>query len=350
MVAVKAANTNAFLKSPPASATAFLFFGSDPGLVSERASVLAKMLAARETPPGEVLRLDDTDLDDDTARLAVELQTRPMFSGRKIVRATAGRRITAQLLKSLVSEGALEGLLIVEAGNLKPDDALRALFEGAGSAAAIPCYPDTGADLGALITDVLQGFKIAIESDARTLLISRLGADRTLSRNEIEKLALYAHGRSAITADDVEAIVGDAADLALERISEAAASGNSTAAITDFGRAIASGESAQAIILITQRYFLRLHKLRSDIDGGQSLDDALRSLRPPVHFKQRDALSAQVRNWPRAGLDQALKRIADSAKAARLSSALEETLGERLILALAAMAQPRGNEGAARRR
>jgi DNA polymerase III subunit delta len=350
MVAVKAANANAFVKSPPATATAYLFFGSDPGLVSERAGVLAKMLAARENPAGEVLRLDDTNLDEDTGRLAVELQTRPMFSGRKIVRATAGRRITAQLLKSLVTDGPLEGLLIVEAGNLKPEDALRALFEGAASAAAIPCYPDTGADLGALIADVLQGFKIAIESDARTLLISRLGADRTLSRNEIEKLALYAQGRASITVDDVEAIVGDAADLALERITEAAASGNAAAAITDYGRAITSGESAQAVILITQRYFLKLHKLRSDVDGGQSLDDALRALRPPVHFKQRDALTAQVRNWSRARLDQALKRIAEAAKAARLSSALEETLGERLILALAAMAQPRLSEGAARRR
>lgn len=348
MVAVKAQQAASFLKKPPQNMSAFLFFGSDPGLVSERAQILAKHLAASENPPGEVLRIDDTDLDDDTGRLAVELQTRPMFSGRKIIRATAGRRITAQLLKHILGEGGLEGVLVVEAGNLKADEGLRALFEADPAAAAVACYPDSAADLDSLVTEVLKGFNAKIDLEARTLLVSRLGADRALSRGEIEKLAIYAQGHDTITADDVAAIVGDAADLALERIAEAAANGRAETAITDYGRAIASGENAQAIILITQRYFLKLHKLRSDIDGGQSVDDALRSLRPPVHFKQRDALAAQVRSWSSKGLDSALKRIGDTAKAARLSSTLEDTLGERLVLALAAMAAPLS--GAARRR
>lgn len=338
MVAIKSASANSFLKKPPPELSAFLFFGSDPGLVTERAQVLSKALAEREDPPGEVLRLDDTDLDDDSGRLAVELQTRPMFSGRKIVRATAGRRITAQLLKPILSEGAIEGLLIVEAGNLKTGEGLRALFESLNCAAAIGCYPDSAADLETLINDVLKSFKIAIEPDAREMLLSRLGADRALSRAEIEKLAIFAYGKKVIVAGDVEAVVGDAADLALERIAEAAAAGQGTIAIGDYGRAIASGENAQAIILITQRYFLKLHKLRSDMDAGQSADEALRALRPPVHFRQRDALLSQIRYWPRNSLEAALGRIGETAKAARLTSNLDQTLGERLVLALSMMA------------
>lgn len=349
MVAIKAPQAAAFLKAPPGSMAAVLFFGSDPGLVTERAGVLAKLLAERENPAGEVLRLDETDLDDDSGRIAVELQTRPMFSGRKIIRVTAGRRINAQYLKPILDQAPLEGFLIVEAGNLKPDDALRALFEGQPSIAAVACYPDSAADIDSLINEVLSAHKMRIGSDARALLQSRLGADRSLSRAEIEKLALYAAGRGEITPDDIEAIVGDAADLALERIAEAAASGRAVDAVTDYGRAIASGESAQAVILIAQRYFLKLHRVRGDIDAGKSLDEALRYLRPPLHFKQRDAFAAQVRNWPRAALDAALVRIAETAKAARLSSQLEDTLGERLVLALSAMAAP-ANASAARRR
>lgn len=351
MVAIKAPRAAAFLKSPPVNMAAALFFGTDLGLVSERAGALAKLIAARETPAGEILRIDETDLDDDSGRITTELQTRPMFSGRKIIRVTAGRRINAQYLKPIVDQAPLEGFLIVEAGNLKPDDALRALFEGLPSLAAVACYPDTAADIDSLINDVLSAHKMRISNDARTLLQARLGADRALSRAEIEKLALYAAGRGEITPEDIEAIVGDAADLALERIAEAAATGRAVDAITDYGRAIASGESAQAIILITQRYFLKLHRVRGDLDGGRSLDEALRYLRPPLHFKQRDAFAAQVRIWSRVSLDAALVRISEAAKAARLSSQLEDTLGERLILALSAMAAPnRAGSSAARRR
>ncbi|MBX9683139.1 MAG: DNA polymerase III subunit delta [Hyphomicrobium sp.] len=352
MVALKAAQATSFLAKPPANVSAILFFGSDPGLVSERSQKLATLLAGRESPAGEVLRLDDSDLDEDSGRLAIELQTRPMFSGRKIVRATAGRRITGALIKSILADGPLEGVLIVEAGNIKPDDALRATFEKHPDALAIGCYPDTQGDLESLIIDVLAPLKMTLDRDARALLLGRLGADRSLSRAEIEKLALYAMPRPLITADDVDAIVGDAADLALERIAEAAARGEAAAAVTDYGRALASGENAQAIIAVAQRYFLKLHRVRSDLDNGTSLDNALRAVRPPLHFKQRDAFAAQVRMWSRVSLDAALKRIADAALAARRSSALEDVLAERMLLGLAALASQSqaAGQGAARRR
>jgi DNA polymerase-3 subunit delta len=337
MVAIKAHQAESFMKSPPPRLAAALFFGSDPGLVGERSATLARALAEHENPPGEILRLDDAELDEDPGRLETELQMRPMFSSRRIVRAIAGRRISAQLLKPLVG-APLEGLLVVEAGNLKPDDALRGLFEKTENCFAVACYPDSAADIDSLISDILSSFSLSIEGDARALLQSRLGADRALSRAEIEKLALHGLGRSVITLQDVENVVGDASDLALERIAEAAAEGQTATAMTDFSRALASGESAQAIILVTQRYFLKLHKVRSDVDAGQRLDDALKAVRPPIFFKQRDAFARQIRNWPRPQLDQALRRIAETAKSARLSNRLEDLYAERLLLALASMA------------
>lgn len=348
MVAIKPAQASTFLTKPPQTLTAALFFGTDPGSISERSQRLAALLAARENPAGEVLRLGDSDLDEDNGLLAVELQTRPMFSGRKIIRAIAGRRINSALIKSILAEGPLEGVLIVEAGNLKPDDSLRALFENHPNAVAIGCYPDTQADLEGLVIDVLTPLKMTIEADARQILMSRLGADRSLSRAEVEKLALYAMPRSLITAEDVDAIVGDAADLALEKIAIAAAQGRAEAAITDYGRALASGENAQVIIGVAQRYFMKLHRVRSDVEMGANIDDVMRSLRPPLHFKQRDAFAADVRRWTRSSLDQALKRIAEAALAARRSSALEDVLCERMLLGLAALAGQ--THGAARRR
>lgn len=338
MAIVKPQQAAAFMKAPPADLAAALFHGSDPGLVSERSAGLARILAARENPPGEILKIDEAELDEDPGRLETELQTRPMFSGRRVVRAIAGRKISAQLLKPILASAPLEGLLIVEAGNLKADDALRALFEKQPSCYSVACYPDTGADIDDLISEVLGSFKLKIDGDARDLLQSRLGADRALSRSEIEKLALYCLGRSPITFEDVDMLVGDAAGLAIERIAEAVADGRTKSAISDFGRALASGESAQMIIAVVQRYFLKLHRVRSDVDAGQRLDDALRGVRPPLFFKQKDIFARQVRSWSRSQLDQALRRIAEDAKAARLSSALEDVIAERLLLRLASMA------------
>ena len=62
--------------------------------------------------------------------------------------------MTAAQLKPLVEGRPLEGYLIVEAGNLRPDDALRALFEKSPAAAAVACFPDEARDLDAVIREV----------------------------------------------------------------------------------------------------------------------------------------------------------------------------------------------------
>lgn len=337
MVAIKTHQAGAFLNALDRVPPAVLFYGSDVGLVAERAGQLAKGLAGRDDPPGEILRLDDASLEDDPDRIFVELQTAPMFGGRKIVRATAGRRITAAQLKPLVEGGNLAGTLIVEAGNLRPDDALRTLFEKAPGAAAVACFPDEARDLDVVVREVLAGQSVQITPEARRLLTARLGADRALSRSEIDKLALYAHGKTIINEEDVEAAVGDAAELALDRIVLAAGSGNVAAALAECDRSVAAGESAQAVIAALQRHFLRLHRMRGALDAGRPMEEVLRTLRPPPHFKQRDALEQQGRDWSAAKLGAALARIAEAAKAARLSSGLEGMLTEKLLLDLGRM-------------
>jgi len=338
MVAIKAHQAQSYLNPPGPKVPAVLFYGTDAGLISERATKLAGLIAARDS--GEIIRLDDADLDNDPDHLAVELQTIPMFGGSKVVRVTAGRRITAAALQPLLEGGTLAATLSVEAGNLKSTDSTRVLFEKAAQAAAVACYADEARDIEGLIGETLKAHGLAITSDAREMLVARMGADRVMSRGEIEKLALYAAGKTEVDAADVDAIVGDASELAIDRTLNAAASGDAARAVAEFSRAVAAGESPQGIIIALQRYLQRLHRIRTDLDSGASFEDVIRQQRPPVHFKQKDAIGLQCRMWSSPRLAQALARTAQAAKAARLTSTLEEAITEELLIALAGAARP----------
>ena len=341
MVAIKAQQANAVLTRPDPAITAFLIYGADTGLVSERAVRLARLLAERGTPPGEIVRIDDAELEDDTERLSVELLTLPMFGGRKIVRTSMSRRVTGALLRAILDGPPLAGVLIVEGGNLRPDDAARAAFEKSAHAAAIPSFADDAQSLEVMINEVLGAQRLSITPDAREMLLARLGADRGLSRGEVEKLALYAAGRATIDADAIEAIVGDASELAMERVIDAAAAGDGTRAIEGCQRLLASGEGAQSVIAAVQWHFARLHRIRGVIEGGRSMDEAMRQIRPPLHFKRRAAVEAQCRRWTAPKLAAALARIRASALAARTASNLEDAHAERLIMELARLAAAR---------
>lgn len=339
VVALKSAQISTFMRAPDPKIWAILVYGQDPGLVSERAQKLAHALSQRSKPPGEILRIDDRDLEDDPQRIEVELMTVAMFGGPKVVRVSASRRVTAAALKELVARPTAAGHLIVEAGQLRADDAMAKLFADTPTAAALPCFQDAARDLDALVDEIVKGAGATIAADARQLLISRLGADRALSRGEVEKLTLYAHGKPVIDIDDVEAVVGDASDLAIDRIVTAAASGDGVLAVAMCDRAIASGDSPQGIILAVQRHMTRLHQVRSALDRGRPVVDAMRALRPPAFSRQADVISAQCRQWSTARLQRAIERCAAAAKAARLEADLETAFAERLLLAIAHLAR-----------
>ena len=342
MVAVKSHQADAFLKSPRLDVRAILFFGTDAGLVSERASAAARAWANIEDPAGEIIRIDETDLENEPDRLIIELDTMAMFGGRKVVRVSAGRKINGAMLKGIVAQGVPQSVLVVDAGNLKPTDAMRKAFEAAPYGAAVGCYPDESKDLVSVVNEVLGAAGLSISPEVRDALVSRLGADRALSRAEVEKLALYCRGREQVTIDDVEAIVGDSSELTIERIITAAASGNGSAAAVEFGRYSASGESVQAVAIALQRYFDRLHKVRCDLDAGRQIGDALRGLRPPIHFKQRNVFSAQCRAWSLEKLSRVNLAISSCIKATRRTGAMDQILLERLLLSIAQMGRVAG--------
>jgi DNA polymerase-3 subunit delta len=89
------------------------------------------------------------------------------------------------------------------------------------------------------------------------------------------------------------------------------------------------------VILAVQRHFMRLHRVRLQLDAGRPLADVLKSFRPPLHYKSKDALTAQSRAWTSQRLAHALGTIQAAAKTARRAGALEDVIAERLVLSLA---------------
>ncbi len=339
MVAVKAHQANAFLTKPDTKISGYLFFGSDPGLVRERGAKLAAQLAQSSKPESEILRLDERDVEAEPDRIAVEMQTLPMFGGGKVLRVAHSRRLSANDLKPLLDKPNPECHLIVEAGNLKPTDKIRSLFEKSKTAAAVACYADSARDLEGVINRTLGESQQTISMDAREFLVTRLGADRALSVGELDKLVLFTEGKRQITIDDVEAIVGDASEMALDNIINAAALGHAKTAVHECARSIASGESVHGILAAAGRHFHRLAATRAHLENGRSEADSLKQLRPPLHFKQKTAFVSQLHAWRHDHLLTALDLISSATKAARTTGALDAILIERLLIRIAQLAQ-----------
>ena len=333
MVAHKASAVARFVKSPDPSCRVVLVYGPDAGLVSERAAALATAFARRQKGEVEIVRLDDRDFAEEPARLDLELRTRPMFADYKVVRVTAGSRLDVPSLKALLAEPS-DNALIVEAGNLRPDSGLRKLFEKLTDAAALPCYSDDR-DLAAIIDAELSEAGLRIDPETKTYLMGRLGADQALSRAEVVKLTLYARGGGGISHEDVEAIVGDAAEIALENFVYATSAGDPRAALRELQRLAAAGTGHGSALLALARHFRQLHRAAATQASGGSLEQAVKSMRPRPHFKREPVFLAHCRRWGAGRLSHALPLIQETIRRSRRSPDLESAFAERLLMTLA---------------
>ena len=330
MVAYKSSAVASFIRSPAPACRAALVYGPDAGLVAERASALAQIFAGHGQT--EIVRLDDRDLAEDPARLEVELRTTPMFASQSVVRVTAGPKLDVPSLKALLAAD-FDNPLIVEAGNLRPDSGLRKLFESHKSAAALPCYGDERA-LSGLIDAELAEAGLSIDRQTRDYLMTRLGADQALSRSEVAKLAIYAQGAKNVSHDDIDAIVGDAAETALENFVYAVSSGDPAAALSELQRLAAAGTENTSALSALGRHFTQLHRVASAMAQGGGIEEAVKALRPRPHFKREPLFLAHCKRWGATRLAHALPLIQEAIRRTRRSPELEGAFAERLVLTL----------------
>ena len=336
MTEIKSHQADAFVERPDPKYRTFLFFGPDSGLVSERADILCGKLGVDLSDPFALTRLD-ADTAAETGRLADEAGTIGMFGGARLVRVSGStRRNLAGSVKPVLDVPPQDCWIVIEAGDLKKDAALRRMVTRAASGAAIACYPDNEAALSRLIDLELANANLTIEAEAKQLLRSRIGADRRASRNEIAKLALYCHGQQTVRLDDVMAVVGDVAAFEGDDLIDAAAAGN-LARLEDLLRRLPeAGLSPDMLMLACLRHFQTLQFMRHQMDSqGKPVQAVLASLRPPLHFSRRDAVASALAKWSSENIRRAIARLDQAQFQCRANSAMSLSLAGTALLAIA---------------
>lgn len=288
-----------FLDKPDKAVRAVLLYGPNESFVHEAAETLARWALGKSDDPYAVTKLSDSEIKSDSARLADALAAQSLLGGPTVVWARIdGKAADAAILDALEAfeRGEPLGYLIVEAGDLGSTAELVKKFTAAKSAGAIAFYEETDAERAQYARTLAKDLGLAFDRDAEEAFLAALPGDRGLARQEIQKLALYAHdlGRK-ISVEDLDALLAGETESALDAASLAAAQGRAAQAVEALARIDAlSGVSALRALL------RRLHQLRDArvlIDSGMGADDAVGKLRPPVFWKERDAVVAQTRLW-----------------------------------------------------
>jgi DNA polymerase-3 subunit delta len=333
------AQADKLVDNPDPALRAALLFGSDEGLVRERARRLTKSVAGDPSDPFRVAELSADDIAKDPALLSDEAHALSFTGGRRVVRVRGTSEGMTEILRALLDDASAEAMVIIEAGALRDGAALRKLCTRHDHAAAIACYPDDQAGLGRVIRDTLGEYGLRPTPDAMAFLRANLGSDRQVSRREIEKLALYAMGSRDVTLDDAAAVVGDSAAIDLDTASFAAAGGDHASLDRALSRLFLAGTHAVGILRMALRHLQRLHFAAAQLRQGKSESQAVAMLKPPVFFKSADEFRDQLRFWRIESLAEAIDKLLDAEIQCKSTGLPEEAVCSRALMSVANMAR-----------
>lgn len=337
MVAVKHQDADRFLEKPPGAAALFLIFGTDAGLIQERARRLLRLPNAAGQELTRIASLAGDAVVGDPDLLFRELHSAGLFDPTPpAFLISAGLRNLLPILDAVDRSPPDDTRIVVTAGALKKTAPLRKWFEDRRSAFAIECYPDQPRDIRHLIELACRQADKTIAPDAVEALMSKLGEDRLSTRLEIEKLLLYVGDQSEISIADVMNSAVDAEMLDATEMVFAVFSGDVTTVIAESRRQLLRDQDAAGVALAALRHALALHDaLAARAAGGDLKDSVDRMARMVNGFARRADLNQQLGASPQAAAD-AVDILFDLASESRKSDRLAK---DRLTRALVRLAQ-----------
>ena len=318
MAQKKASEVDSWLARPDPGTWLVLIYGPDRGLVAERARAYATRTGLPLDDPFSVVKLDAGDADRDQGRLLDEARTVPMFSDRRLL-------------------WPRDAVVLIEAGDLKKGAGLRATVEAASGAMALPCYADDARDIETVIDDELGKAGMTMTLEARQALRRNLGGDRLASRGEVEKLALYAHGRGEITLEDVRVLTGDVSGQSFDDAVDAVLAGRLDDFDTAFTLQCQAGGQPFLALAAAMRQFQALHAMRGAVDAGGDRNAAavVAAHKPPVFFTRRRLIETALERWSSEALSRALARLQAAVLQTRRRSDLAEPIARQALLGIA---------------
>lgn len=307
-------DTSGFMAAPDRAAVAVLLYGPDSGLIRERSRSIAGFILGKNNDPINHVELSVEQVKTEPACLRDELSALSLMAGRRLVTL----RSAADKLAPII-ESALEGLntstyLIIEAEELAASSRLRQFFEKDPRLACLACYRDEGRGLEETLRTALQSHGLKAAQDAMQYLLAHLGNDRGITLSEVAKIALYMGEQKEVTLDIVMRLVGHNASESLEDICHAVANGNIRQMEALLSHLLQEGTQPVAIVRSLLRHFQRLEIAQAHMALGQTVDQALMALRPPVFFKYAPPTKRALSLWNGRNLAQALSLLMKTEK------------------------------------
>ena len=311
-----------------------LIYGPNEGLVREQIEKLTKEYLSKGDY--EEISFNGKDLDDDAGSLEAILRSVSMFFKNKIVIADSIKDKHLSVIEEIVLKAPEKAVLVIKEGNLSKSSKIRKFFEENKSCYSLACYEDDGRSMMKSIDEFARKNSIELSRDIKNYLLQSLSNDRMISKRELEKIALfYKNSKSTIKLEEIRILLNDSSSQNLNKMNEYVMFGNTNKSSKIVNKLLTEGASPISLVRSLSNYMLRVQKTKIEMKKGINFDIAIKSLRPPVFWKDKDNFERHCYKWPLSSIENSLFKLLETEVSCKLNSSLATLNCEKSILLVA---------------
>lgn len=306
---------------------------------------LSRRFIAKLAPPDDPMAIVDlpaATLAQDPGRVADEAAAVSMFGGARVIRIDNVGEDALEAVKLLLAAPAAGNPAIVTAGNLRKGSKLLAAVEASPLALAFASYAPEGRDAESVVLDYASEFGLKVSRPAVRLLIDACGSERGVLRQELEKLALYLDASPEeprpLEPEHLLEVGADLREADFSALVEAVAGGRTAEADRQIGRLMEQGIAGIALLRAVIRRLWLLLELRLAVDAGRPAQAVVDAVRPPIFWKEKPSVTAQLQRWRTPALRAALAHLLGVERDLKKSGTAGDVLASQALLAIAAQA------------
>tara|TARA_Y100000816_G_scaffold128003_1_gene90159 strand:+ start:1832 stop:2857 length:1026 start_codon:yes stop_codon:yes gene_type:complete len=297
-----------YIKSDNSEFIAFLVYGPNEGLIRNNITNIKKLFS-QEKKCDEIL-INCKDLDKDKQLMADKLSSISMFNEKRFILTENIREKDFKYLKEAIFIKPDNTLLIVKTDNLSKSSKIRKLFEMEKFLLALACYEDDVKSIIRTIDNFAKVNSIALDRDIKSYLMQTLSTDRIISQNELEKIKLfYFNSNEKIDLNTIKTLLNDEGSKNIQKMNENILSGKADRSINIIKKLLMEGARPITLIRSLVNYLKRLKITKIQIKKGVTFDEAIKSLKPPVFWKDKDSFKFICNNWPLPEIEKCISLL-----------------------------------------
>ena len=262
-----------------------------------------------------------------------QLNSVSLFGERRIIMLSDVDDASLNFLEPVFEMAIGGNFVLLGASQLKRDSKLRNRIEQSESIAAVAIYPADQKQLAGQVASYLRQYNLAIEQPVMSMFLDLAGSEQQIVMQESAKLAIYCTGASDVLLKDVQDICGHIAEHEIDEAVDSVLAGSNN--ILDLLLWSGQTERASALLISFNGHLARLTSFAGLVEGGKSIEEVVKSARPPIFFKRMNVVIAQLKRHGLSKLMEFQELVDGAILACRRNPPLTSAITQRTCFTIA---------------